>query len=151
MTSVGEDLVAYLAAQGIGTPGSDLWLGQIPDVQTAIALVETGGPAPYHEYGDNAIDNPSIQVLVRNPNYLTGGAKAKTIKEALDGLANWPINGTRYLSISAMGDPAYLGKISTAEGETHEFSINFATMRERAAPVIGICGAYYDLSEWWTP
>jgi len=131
VTSVGEDLIVYLAAQGIGTPGSDLWLGQIPDVQTAIALVETGGPAPYHEYGDNAIDNPSIQVLVRNPNYLTGGAKADAIRDALDGTANETINGARYLSISAMGDVAYLGKISTAEGETHEFSINFATMRER--------------------
>ena len=24
-------------------------------------------------------------------------------------------------------------------------------MRERAAPVVGLCGAYYDLSEWFTP
>jgi len=24
-------------------------------------------------------------------------------------------------------------------------------MRERAAPVIGLCGAYYDLSKWHEP
>ena len=152
MTSAGEDFVAYLAAQGIGTPGVSLFLGHHPDLATAMTVIETGGPAPDHEYGPTAIlDRPSVQVLVRNPAYLLARDKVDQIRDALDGLANWPINGTRYLSIEAMGDPVYLGKTSTSTGETHEFSVNFATIRERAAPVVGLCGAYYDLSEWFTP
>ena len=150
MTSAGEDLVAYLANAAIGTPGTDLFLGHRPDLATAITVVETGGPAPYHDYGpEEIIDHPTVQILVRNPNYLVGRAKADQIRDALDGIANWPVNGTRYLSIEAMNDPVYLGKVSTNVGESHEFSLNFATMRERAAVTVGICGAYFDLSGWY--
>jgi len=41
------------------------------------------------------IDRPSVQVLVRNPAYLLARDKADQIRDAFDGLANWPINGTR--------------------------------------------------------
>jgi hypothetical protein len=150
--SPGEDLILHLAAAGIGTLGVSLFLGHRPDLATAITVIETGGPAPYHSYGpDTVLDRPSVQVLVRNPAYLLARDKVDQIRAALDGLANWPINGTRYLSVSAMSDPAYLGKAATSQGETHEFSLNFATIRERAAPVIGLCGAYYDLSRWHEP
>lgn len=150
--SVGDDFVQYLTELGIGTPGINLWLGGVPDRAAAITVVETGGPAPYHDYGPGeVIDHPSVQILVRNPAYLLARDKADQIRDAFDGLCNWPINGTRYLSVTAMSDPAYLGKAATSQGETHEFSLNFATMRERAAPVIGLCGAYYDLSKWHEP
>ncbi|MFA5408774.1 MAG: minor capsid protein [Bacilli bacterium] len=153
MTGAGEDLVAYLAnLGGIGTPGVNLFLGHMPDLAAAITIIETGGPAPYHTYGpEEIIDHPSVQVLVRNPAYLLARDKADQIRDALDGLTGMPINGTRYLSITAMSDPAHLGKTGTSQGEAHEFSVNFTTMRERAAPVVGLCGAYYDLSEWFTP
>jgi len=77
-------------------------------------------PAPYHDYGPGeVIDRPSVQILVRNPAYLLARDKADQIRDAFDGLANWPINGTRYLSVTAMSDPAYLGKAATSQGETH--------------------------------
>jgi len=49
--SVGDDFVQYLTELGIGTPGINLWLGGVPDRAAAITVVETGGPAPYHDYG----------------------------------------------------------------------------------------------------
>jgi len=66
--SVGDDFVQYLTELGIGTPGINLWLGGVPDRAAAITVVETGGPAPYHDYGPGeVIDHPSVQILVRNP------------------------------------------------------------------------------------
>lgn len=152
MTGAGEDFCAHLASLSVGTLGTTLFLGSAPDKATSITVVETGGPAPYHDYGpEEVLDQPSIQVLVRNPAYLLARAKVDEIRDLMDGIANWPINGTFYLSVTAMGDPAYLGKVTTSQGETHEFSLNFATIRERAAKSVGMCGAYFDLTEWYEP
>jgi len=88
--SVGDDFVQYLTELGIGTPGINLWLGGVPDRAAAITVVETGGPAPYHDYGPGeVIDHPSVQILVRNPAYLLARDKADQIRDAFDGLANW--------------------------------------------------------------
>ena len=150
--SVGDDLCQHLAALSVGTLGVSLFLGHTPDKATAITVVETGGPAPYHDYGpEEILDRPSVQILVRSPNYLLARDKVDQIRDLLDGIANWPINGTRYLSITAMNDPVYLGKTATSQGETHEFSVNFATVRERAAKTVGLCGAYFGTQEWHTP
>jgi len=74
--SVGDDFVQYLTELGIGTPGINLWLGGVPDRAAAITVVETGGPAPYHDYGPGeVIDRPSVQVLVRNPAYLLAATR----------------------------------------------------------------------------
>lgn len=130
--SAGDEIVHYLAAKGIGTLGMDLFLGPIPDMAAAITVVETGGPAPYHDYGPReVIDNPSVQVLVRNPNYLAARVSADKVRDTLDGIANATVTGGSYLSITAMNAPTYLGKTATSQGETHEFSLNFATMRKR--------------------
>lgn len=130
--SAGDEITQYLAANGIGTLGQDLYLGLVQDKATVITVVETGGPAPYHDYGPGEIiDHPTVQVLVRNPNYTSGRAKVDEIRDLLDGVANATVSGGRYLSIAAMNDPVYLGKTPTSQGETHEFSVNFATMRER--------------------
>lgn len=150
--SVGDDLCQHLASLSVGTLGTNLFLGVMPDKATAITVVETGGPAPYHDYGpEEILDRPSVQVLVRNAKYRDARTKADEIRDLLDGIANWPINGTRYLSITAMNDPVYLGKTATSQGETHEFSLNFATVRERAAKTAGLCGAYFGMQEWYTP
>lgn len=129
--SPGDEIVHYLETKDVGTLGTDLFLGPVPDKAAAITVIETGGPAPYHDYGSGAIDYPSVQILVRNPSYTLARDKADQIRDALDGLANSAIGGGRYLSVMAMGDPAYLGKTATSQGETHEFSLNFATMRKR--------------------
>jgi len=119
--SVGDDFVQYLTELGIGTPGINLWLGGSPgpggrdhhrrDRRPPLRIT-TMGPG-------EVIDRPSVQILVRNPAYLLARDKADQIRDAFDGLANWPINGTRYLSVTAMSDPAYLGKAATSQGETH--------------------------------
>jgi len=92
-----------------------------------------------------------VQILRPQPAYLLAATRPTRSGTHSTARELAPINGTRYLSVTAMSDPAYLGKAATSQGETHEFSLNFATMRERAAPVIGLCGAYYDLSRWHTP
>lgn len=152
MTSIGDDLCQYLASLGVGALGTDLFLGFIPDKSTSTTIIETGGMAPYHDYGpEEILDRPSVQIRVRNPNYMTGRNKIEDVRNILDGIANWPINGTRYLSITAMSDPVYLGKISTSQGEAHEFAINFSAMLERGEKQVGLCGAYFGIQEWYTP
>lgn len=129
--TVGMDIVNYLADNGYGTLGSDLFLGYMPDQQNAVVVMETGGQGPYLDYGDDADQiRPSFQVLVRNSNYITGVEKAVDIRSLLMALSNTTINTTTYLYIRATGDVAYLGRKAVAAGETNEFSVNFNTMRE---------------------
>jgi len=143
--SVGDDFVQYLTELGIGTPGINLVASgesrtgrpRSPSSRPAVRLrIMTYGPG-------EVIDRPSVQILVRNPAYLLARDKADQIRDAFDGLANWPINGTRYLSVTAMSDPAYLTWESRHEpgGRRHEFK---PELRQRCAsgrhPVIGLCG-----------
>jgi len=106
--SVGDDFVQYLTELGIGHTWHQPVARHSPDRAAAITVVETGGPAPYHDYGPRRGDRPPLRcsILVRNPAYLLARDKADQIRDAFDGLANWPINGTRYLSVTAMSDPA---------------------------------------------
>lgn len=129
--TVGMDIVNYLADNGYGTLGSDLFLGYMPDQQNVVVVMETGGQGPYLDYGDDADQiRPSFQVLVRNSNYITGVERTANIRTLLQSITNTTINSNTYLYIRATGDVAYLGRKAVSAGETNEFSINFNSMRE---------------------
>lgn len=79
----------YLAANGIGTVGTDLFLAQFPQhVLDGVAVVATGGTEATPVRGDYRL---RFQVTSRHSNYATASAKAWDAYELLDS-PDTPIN-----------------------------------------------------------
>jgi len=87
--SVLNELAAKLAALGVGTVGTDIFLGAMPeDVAACCALYEYGGSAPEFALGAPgvAFENPSVQVVFRGTPHDYAGPRAKA-ETAYRGLA----------------------------------------------------------------
>lgn len=107
-----DEVGTYLQTEGIGTLGTDLFKGLLPDIPDAcVALIETGGQASEHvlssAVGAPAWEAPSFQVTCRagRRDYSAARIKANDVFKLLDGLANITLSSVRYLSISAIQAP----------------------------------------------
>ena len=143
------EIGAYLATKSIGTVGTDIFLGLMPDQpDNCIALFEyAGSPPDLHWAGEY----PGLQVRVRNTSYAAGREKIGEIMTALHGLYEQtlgggdgdeggggegggdegepiPAKGTRYLLIKARGSPEVLKRDAS---NRVEFFINFEIIKER--------------------
>lgn len=118
-----DTVATYLQAAGIGTLGTNLFKGHMPDSpQDAIALFDTGGVAPYV---DLPTKKPTFQVLIRNASYLAGQTKLETIRAALHQKMETNLNvtsGTYFLYIFLISEGGAIGK--DANG-LDLFSVNF--------------------------
>lgn len=101
-----------MQTQGIGTLGTDLFKGLLPDTPDAcVALIETGGQASEHALGSAvgapAWEAPSFQVICRagRRDYSTARIKANDVFKKLDGLVNTTLSSVRYFSIFAIQAP----------------------------------------------
>lgn len=121
-----NEIGAYLATKSIGTVGTDIFLGLMPDQpDNCIALFEyAGSPPDLHWAGEY----PGLQVRVRNKSYAAGRAKIGEIVKELHGLHEQTLSGTRYLLIRARGSPEVLKR----DGNNRvELFINFEIIKER--------------------
>lgn len=117
-----DDLVDYLSSGGIGTPGTTMFRGFLPDSpDEALALYETGGQAPVHAMtpgptvggaGVAVIEQPRVQVVCRAPSYDydTARATAHSVFKLLDGMPARTINTTEYLWAAAVQSPFLMGR-----------------------------------------
>jgi len=150
-----SEIGAYLKNQNIGTPGTDIFLGLIPDQpDNCVALFEyAGSPPDLHWNGEY----PGLQVRVRNTGYAAARSKIGEIMTALHGLCeqtlsgveetgngeeengggeepingdgdNEPLPGTRYLLIKARGSPEILKRDAN---NRIELVLNFEIIKER--------------------
>jgi hypothetical protein len=120
------DISTYLKNQSIGTPGTDMFLGQMPDQpDNCIALFEyAGSPPDLHWNGEY----PGLQVRVRNKSYAMARAKIGEVMEKLHGLHEQTLAGTRYLLIKARGSPEILKRDAS---NRVELVLNFEIIKER--------------------
>jgi minor capsid protein len=112
-----DEIGALLQTAGLGTLGSTLFLGIMPTDTTppnsiCISLYENGGFSPQHMLGGGGpgsakLQKPGLQVIVRSApqGYAAGRTKIGAVRQALDGLTNQTLSGTRYLSIFAENEP----------------------------------------------
>jgi hypothetical protein len=113
-----EDLATALQDADVGTLGTNLFLGWLPDApDNALALYETGGQPPSytHHALTPAIARPSIQVMVRDHEYVSGRERIDEAYAVLCGLSS-------YLAIQPIQPPFALGR------DAHDrarFSVNF--------------------------
>ena len=119
------EIGAYLAQKSIGTVGTDIFLGQMPDQpDSCIVLFEyAGSPPDLHWNGEY----PGLQVRVRNKSYAAGRAKIKEVVTELHGVHELTLNGTRYLLIKARGSPEVLKRDNN---NRVELFVNFEIIKE---------------------
>jgi Bacteriophage minor capsid protein len=111
-----DDLGLYLQTQGLGTLGTDLFLGGLPvDVPSAVqqddvtALVETPGfPAQYvHDVAGISWEQPVVQILVRGAahDYVSARTQAQAVFVALGQIQNQALSGTYYFWVLPLQSP----------------------------------------------
>jgi hypothetical protein len=90
--------VTYLAAQSVGTAGTDLFEGgfhETPDTQIAVA--HFGGEASERQMGPSlgapVLEMPLVLVLARSPSKATAEAKARAAYVKLDNLQGMTSTG----------------------------------------------------------
>ena len=120
------EIGAYLATKSIGTVGTDIFLGLMPDQpDNCIALFEyAGSPPDLHWNGEY----PGLQVRVRNKSYVAARTKIEEAMTALHGLHEQTLSGTRYLLIKARGSPEVLKRDNN---NRVELFVNFEIIKER--------------------
>ena len=121
-----REIGTYLATKSIGTVGTDIFLGLMPDQpDNCIALFEyAGSPPDLHWEGEY----PRLQVRVRDKSYAAARAKIGTVAALLHGLHEQVLSDTRYLLIKALGSPEVLKRDAN---NRVELFVNFEIIKER--------------------
>lgn len=110
-----DDIAARLVSQGVGTKGTNIFLGSksiIPEgAGPYLTLTETGGAGPMRvqNYTTAHVQRPTAQILVRAKSYLDARTMIANAYAALDGIFNTTINGVFYQRIVARQEPTDLG------------------------------------------
>lgn len=130
--SVLEDLGTYGAAQGLGTLGTDIFLGDFPDRPDALsALFEYTGAAPLQlmssQLSPGALSFPRIQVRTRALTYAAARAKAVDWQRKLHWLGPTTLSGTRYENIRALQSEPFPLRVD-ANGR-QEFAANYEVFK----------------------
>lgn len=131
--SLAKDMADLLATQGVGTVGTNIYYGMMPDHDDApdecIAVIAT---SPLFLNPKWKRDELTFQVLIRGSkrSYETAAAKAKAVMDALLGIDNQTVNGNTYLQWNITSGPSALGYDSR---ERAAFSVNFRCVQENAS------------------
>jgi len=130
MTSVAKDMADLLETRGVGTVGTDIYIGQLPDrndsPDKAIGVFETG--AIYLNPRCQR-DELMVQFLARGPqrDYETSYTWAKQVQDAILGIPPQTVNGKSYVLFVSIGGISHTGM---DQRERHVFSLNFKIVSE---------------------
>lgn len=118
-----QDIAQKLQDDGVGTRGTDIFLGQDPDnadIPTNVIIIyEESGLAPSVDLPEQ---RPTFQVYVRNSSYLTGRAKIEAVYDSLHQTLGETVGGTYFYNIFAQGAPGHIGRDGHGR---NEFTLNF--------------------------
>lgn len=91
-TSFEDDVAMFITSAGLGTLGTNLFIGPAallqPGAGPYTTLIDTGGGAPAETHDGARYERISFQVLVRGASYAAARGRALAIWSALDGLRN---------------------------------------------------------------
>ncbi len=103
-----EQLGAFLAAEGCGTVGVDLFLGRLPEkAGTVVGLLEYGGEPSVQTMMRPVVLTPRLQVCGRSDSYTTVRTRIGKIHALLDGYRGTAMPGVYW--IEALSPPFRLG------------------------------------------
>lgn len=113
---IAEDLSDYLVANGGYVDGTNLFRYGTPEHPANVIVVSpAGGFQPIHTMSPTAgssktVEQPIVQIKVRNEKSTDCATVANTVFKLLDGLPETTINGTRYLGMQALASPQLMGR-----------------------------------------
>lgn len=122
MARLTDDIAEYLAAQGIGTVGTDIFVDHLPDLpDSCVAVMQTGGQQPSIYLPTK---RPTFQVIVRNATHPGGEDRLASVRGLLHNLYNTPLNSgqTYAYYVQASSEGGFIGKDAAGR---YEFSANF--------------------------
>ena len=127
-----EDMGDYLEAEGVGTQGSTIFLGEIPDSPDACTALYlySGGPSVQAmglAVGKSVVDFPRLHVEGRATTLAAAEARVQAVYDELHNLGSVTINTTVYKSITALQRPFQLG---VDQNERHLVACNFEVARD---------------------
>lgn len=117
------DLAEFLQTNGIGTQATNLFIGGLPaSPDNCVSIDQSGGLEAEREL---PIEQPTVQVFVRNSDYTTGLAKIKAIYDLLHQANDTVVlkgGGVDLMTAFAMQEPYHMGVDGNAR---HLFVCNF--------------------------
>ncbi len=125
-----DEVGAYLATNSVGTVGTTIFKGVMPDVPVVqVGLFEYQGLASIDASGGVAAQRPRLQVVVRGPGsgYLTARTTAETIHTLLNRTGGLTLTGVKYHFIKALGPPMLIGRDAN---NNVRIGINFQIVKE---------------------
>ena len=105
-----DEIAAYLESHNIGTRGTDLFTGFLPDTPNAVVvLYENPGMAPSRSHSSNpTLEHPQLGVWARGTpdgDYVAPRQKAQDAYNALVLIRNQTLSATLYLDVMPMQQP----------------------------------------------
>ena len=129
-----DEIAAFLAAEGIGTVGTDLFWAEMPATPDACGCVyASGGSSPDKALGSSGVrfEHPTIQVVFRGAPHDYSGPLAKA-QAALDALVAVDVeqllSGTKYNMITSLQPPFPMG--GKDENKRWRIACNFMVEKE---------------------
>lgn len=123
-----NDIAAQLATAGLGTVGTDIFIGRMPETpDECIAVRQAGGDPPAIEWNG---EYPVVQVHVRSTTINAAEALANDVYLALHKLTNTTINSHLYIYVKANHTPA---QTHIDEEDRSHWVMNFSITRETEA------------------
>lgn len=100
-----QEIVSRLTSEGVGTFGTNLFWGRLPDSpDTAVAVFEYMGEEAVHSKGGDEWERPRFQVISRAKSYIDAMTKAEAVYAALNDYSG-TLNGVFYDRIQARQRP----------------------------------------------
>lgn len=127
MGSVAKDIAGLLETDGVGTVGTNIFIGNLPlDKENVIGVFDSGGVYSNPKFKR---DELLCQILIRGPkeSYEGGYSLAKAVKDALLGRDAVVIDGIDYIFFVMNGDIAFLGN---DDRKRPQFTTNWRIVRE---------------------
>lgn len=123
-----SEVGTYLASQGQGTVGTDLFEGLLPPTPvTCTVLYERPGRPPVRASAKTIVaERPTLQIVVRSAVYETGYDRIKAARTLLNNFSGL-MSGVRYLEIIQNQGIHTLG---TDEARNFLFSLNLWVTKE---------------------
>lgn len=126
-------LAARLQTAGVATPGTNLFLGLLPNSpDVCVALYEYAGEQPLEVLQDDSatLERPSVQVIVRagRNDYPTARTLMVNVRDTLTAIANETISGVTFLRVSQNSS---INAVGTDENDRPLFTLALTTVVER--------------------
>lgn len=128
------DLAAYLQTAGVGTVGTDIFKGFLPETPNdCVVLFQRGGQPPEVVNTVPRIEYPELHVIIRadgDTAYEDAMDKANDVMVALHAIGEVTINTRRYLYVRALSSPTLM-RYDYSQKPPHVYvAIDFQVFKE---------------------